>query len=59
MREFLAITCPQCLEDSEVEFDPGEGSSEFIVDCQVCCRPMTVKVRMRDGEIQDVQVNAA
>ena len=59
MTEFLTIACPQCSEESEVGFDPDEGSSEFIVDCQVCCHPMTIKVRVSNGEIQDVQVNAA
>jgi len=57
--EFLTITCPHCGEDFEVSFDPSEGSSEFVADCEVCCRPMTVAVRVRAGEVNSVDVQAA
>jgi hypothetical protein len=59
MSNFLAITCPHCGEDFEVSFDPSEGDAEFITDCEVCCRPMTVTVRVHSGEIDSVQVQAA
>ena len=57
--EFLTITCPHCGKDFEVSFDPDEGGSEFIIDCEICCRPMTVAVRVRSGEVDSVQVHAA
>ena len=59
MSNFLSITCPHCGEDFEVSFDPTEGDAEFIIDCEVCCRPMTVQVSVRSGEIDSVQVQAA
>ena len=59
MNEFLSITCPHCGEDFEVAFDPSEGDSEFVVDCEICCRPMTVSVQMRAGEVGDVKISAA
>jgi ribosomal protein S27E len=49
MSAFLAITCPHCGEDFEVSFDPSEGDAEFIIDCEVCCRPMTVRVAADGG----------
>jgi ribosomal protein S27E len=58
MSNFLSITCPHCGEDFEVSFDPSEGDAEFIIDCEVCCRPMTVHVSVRSGEIDSVQVTA-
>ena len=57
--EFLTITCPHCGEDFEVSFDPSEGGSEFIIDCEVCCRPMTIAVRVRAGEVNSIEVQAA
>jgi len=36
--------------------DVSEGSAEFVVDCEVCCRPMTVMVRITDGEIEGLDV---
>jgi hypothetical protein len=59
MSNFLAIICLHCGEDFEVSLDPSEGDAEFIIDCEVCCRPMTVAVRVRSGEIDSVQVQAA
>lgn len=59
MNEFLAITCPHCGEGFEITFDPGEGHAEFVVDCEVCCRPLSVGIRVRDGEIEELQVTAS
>ena len=57
MQNFIAITCPHCGEDFETAFDPGEGGAQFVVDCEVCCRPMTVSVRLSDdGELEGVDV---
>lgn len=59
MQNFIAITCPHCGEDFETAFDPGEGGAEFVIDCEVCCRPIAVTVQVRNGEIDSVQVNAS
>ena len=56
MREFVTITCPHCGEGFEIPFDPDEGNAEFVVDCEVCCRPMTVGIRVRNKNIEEVQV---
>jgi ribosomal protein S27E len=59
MNGFLTITCPHCGEDFETTFDPSDGGAEFIIDCEVCCRPITIEVKVRSGEIDSVQVHAA
>ena len=59
MNEFATINCPHCGEDFEIPFDPGEGNAEFVVDCEVCCRPMTVFVRVKAGTIENVEVSSA
>jgi transcription elongation factor Elf1 len=59
MTDSLPIECPHCGESFTVAFDAGEGNSEFVVDCEICCRPMTVTVRLRDGEIETLDVAAA
>ena len=56
MNESLSIECPHCGETFSLAFDKSEGSAEFIVDCEVCCRPMTLVVRVAAGEIDDVIV---
>ena len=56
MHDSLSIECPHCGETFSLAFDLSEGSAEFTVDCEVCCRPMTVTVRVVDGEIEGVEV---
>jgi transcription elongation factor Elf1 len=54
--ESISIQCPHCGESFGVAMDVSEGSAEFVVDCEVCCRPMTVAVRLQDGEVQELTV---
>ncbi len=57
MQDALSIECPHCGETFSLALDASEGSAEFTVDCEVCCRPMTVSVRVNDdGELEGVDV---
>lgn len=58
MNESVSIQCPHCGETFDIALDVGEGNAEFIVDCEVCCRPMTVTVRVRAGVVEELQVVA-
>ena len=35
--------CPYCGEPIELVIDTSESEQEYIEDCFVCCRPITVK----------------
>jgi transcription elongation factor Elf1 len=53
MHDSISIECPHCGESFSIALDVSEGSAEFTVDCEVCCRPMTVSVRINaDGELE-------
>lgn len=56
MQDALTIGCPHCGESFSLAFDVSEGSAEFIIDCEVCCRPMTVAVQVAGGEIEGCDV---
>ena len=56
MNDSLAISCPHCGETFTLAVDVSEGSAEFTVDCEVCCRPTTVSVRIEEGEITGLDV---
>ena len=58
MNDSISLECPHCGESFSLAVDVSEGSAEFTVDCEVCCRPMTVAVRITDGEIEAVDVAA-
>ena len=34
--------CPYCGEPIELIIDTSVASQEYIEDCQVCCRPITI-----------------
>ena len=57
MQDSINIVCPHCGETFPLALDTSEGSAEFTVDCEVCCRPMTVSVRINaDGELEGWEV---
>ncbi len=56
VNDALAIECPHCGETFSLAFEVSEGSAEFVIDCEVCCRPMTVAVRVADGAVDGVEI---
>lgn len=42
------IDCPYCGERIEILLDASAGDQDYIEDCQVCCRPITVHVSIDD-----------
>jgi len=54
-------TCSYCFEQNEVLVDVSGGTyQEYIEDCQVCCRPNRLRIRVRpDFREADVQSEEA
>ena len=48
MLEDVSVTCPYCWEPIPLELDLSAGSQTYIEDCSVCCRPITVLLRVDD-----------
>jgi hypothetical protein len=49
--EEVSIDCPYCGEEISILIDSSVGSQEYIEDCQVCCRPMVLRVSVDvDGD---------
>ncbi len=39
------VTCPYCGEPTDITVDEeGSARQEYIEDCWVCCRPITVVI---------------
>ena len=47
--EYVEMPCPYCGETCLMQIEAGPSTQEYTEDCQVCCRPMVVKVRMEPG----------
>ncbi len=45
------IDCPYCGESIEILLDASVDAQNYIEDCQVCCRPITLNVDVdADGD---------
>jgi len=42
------ISCPYCGEPISILLDGSVEEQEYIEDCQVCCKPMVLHVRVTD-----------
>ncbi len=46
-----SITCPYCGQVVEVVVDPSVPFQEYVEDCEVCCRPITLTITVEDDEV--------
>jgi hypothetical protein len=53
--EPVSVQCPYCGEVMDLQVDCSEGSQEFMEDCPVCCKPVTVTVSIGDFGIESVE----
>jgi hypothetical protein len=53
-----SIQCPYCGQGFEIAIDPSVARQQFVTDCEICCRPLSVTFVIGDGEVS-VDVAAA
>ena len=44
--ESARIDCPYCGEPLEITVEASVGRQDYIEDCQVCCKPIQVRIRV-------------
>ena len=49
MLETVGLECPYCGEPVEVVVDCSVESQEYVEDCPVCCRPMSLMVSVDEA----------
>ena len=47
--EFVTVTCPYCGEAFDSRADASAGSCIYVEDCQVCCQPIEMELRVDDA----------
>ena len=58
MEEIRQDDCPHCGELLAFEVDPEDTCGHSVIDCDVCCRPIEVRFRVRGGVIVQISVTA-
>lgn len=58
MIEEVAIACPYCGETIALLVDTSAGETSYTEDCQVCCQPIAVAIRLdHDGSLAGIDVH--
>jgi hypothetical protein len=53
--EFVTVQCPYCGEAFGTAVDLSAGASTYVEDCQVCCQPIEMELRVTDqGDFQEL-----
>jgi hypothetical protein len=53
--EFVTVQCPYCGEPFETSADVSAGSCNFVEDCQICCQPIEMELRVdEDGKLLEL-----
>ena len=52
MIEEIGYTCPHCGEQVSALVDTSVEAQDYIEDCEVCCRPIRLLVRVEDGTVR-------
>jgi hypothetical protein len=53
--EFVIVACPYCGERFETSADASAGPCKYVEDCQVCCQPIEMEVRVDEaGEFREL-----
>ncbi|MDH3999635.1 MAG: CPXCG motif-containing cysteine-rich protein [Xanthomonadales bacterium] len=45
----MAVQCPYCGEAISMVADASNAEQSYIEDCEVCCRPITLKLSISEG----------
>lgn len=51
----VVVHCPYCGEPFETSADASAGPCRYVEDCQVCCQPIEMELKVdADGEFAEL-----
>jgi hypothetical protein len=56
VQDSASVYCPFCGQKFELAVDTSSASQTISVDCEICCRPMELRIECEDGEILSLDV---
>lgn len=51
------FTCPCCWQSISMLLDLSVAEQNYIEDCEVCCRPLTLYYQTENGELSQFEVS--
>jgi hypothetical protein len=58
MLDSTYVDCPYCGERIELVVDSSAAPTEYVEDCEVCCRPMIVMLALADDGAPEVSARS-
>jgi hypothetical protein len=55
IEQTVVVQCPYCAQSFEVLVDCSVAHQEYIEDCEVCCRPVSLVIDVSDDGDATVQ----
>jgi hypothetical protein len=55
MIHFVHVQCPYCWQAVQLSIDTSVREQEYTEDCEVCCRPMVLRVTIDRHGIPQVE----
>ena len=57
--EDYEYSCPYCGETLSLRVDLSGGKRQsFVLDCEVCCKPIQIRLMIEDGEVTEFSAEA-
>jgi len=57
LEQYDSFQCPYCGETNELLVDVSGGpNQQFVVDCEVCCAPILVRLKIRGQDVISIDV---
>ena len=57
LENFYDFSCPYCGGGNTLSIDVTGGSRQsFVVDCETCCAPIAVNLRLAGDEIASIDI---
>jgi hypothetical protein len=47
--ELVTVKCPYCGERFETSADASAGMCSYVEDCQICCQPIDMELRVDEA----------
>lgn len=59
LEEDYPFSCPHCGEELSARLDASGGRKQsYIQDCEVCCKPIQIRVEYSGGEVAEFSAEA-
>ncbi len=57
MKEYY-FQCPYCWEEISMLLDTSVAQQQYIEDCETCCNPIEISLRIEEGEIEEFRAES-